>query len=289
MKKIIIIAFLLFSIVGNGQKIASDLTVASYNIRWNSPDDGVNKWEDRKEWLTKSIRFFEIDIVGAQEVTYSQLMDMEKLLPNHHFIGEGRGGGKNGEYSPIFYAKDRFELLDSNTFWLSETPKITASKGWDAALPRIVTWAKFKDKKEGKTFYFFNTHFDHRGEMARQKSAELISAKIKEIAGDQSVVLSGDFNTAPNSEPHKILLRDQIKDAFFNLNKDQIYTPGYTFNSWDVEVSGDRYRIDYVFYKGEDLHPVKYQVLDGQRGRRFISDHFPVIVEFTYINYLKDN
>lgn len=289
MKKIIIITFLMFSVIGSAQKTDSNLVIASYNIRWNSPDDGINIWENRKEWLTKSINFFEIDIVGAQEVTYTQLNDMEGFLPDYQSIGEGRDGGKKGEYSPIFYAKNRLEVLDSSTFWLSETPQTIASKGWDAALPRIVTWAKFKDKKEGNTFYFFNTHFDHRGEMAREKSAELISAKIKEIAGDESVIISGDFNTAPNSEPHKILLRNQMKDAFFNLNKDQIYTPGYTFNSWDVEASGDRYRIDYVFYKGEDLHPVKYQVLDGQRGRRFISDHFPVIVEFKYENYLKDN
>lgn len=282
MKKIIIITFLMFSIVGNTQKTDNNLVVGSYNIRWNSPDDGINVWENRKEWLTQSIKFFEVDIVGAQEVTYTQLTDMKKFLPDYHSIGEGRDGGKKGEHSPIFYAKDRLELLDSSTFWLSETPQKTASKGWDAALPRIVTWAKFKDKKKRSTFYFFNTHFDHRGVIARKKSAELIAAKIKEIAGDEPVILSGDFNIAPDSEPHKILLQNQLEDTFLNLPQEQIYSPGYTFNSWDVEASGDRYRIDYVFYKGENLHPVKYHVLDGQRGRRFISDHFPVIVKFEW-------
>ena len=289
MKKILSIAFLLISILGNAQKADNSLMLASYNIRWNSPDDGVNKWENRKEWLAKSIRFFEIDIVGAQEVTYPQLMDMEKLLPNYHFIGEGRDGGKKGEHSPIFYAKDRFEVLDSNTFWLSETPKVTASKGWDAALPRIVTWAKFKDKREGKTFYFFNTHFDHKGAIAKKKSAELIAAKIKEIAGNEPVVLSGDFNIAPDSAPYRTLIKRQLEDSFLNLDKEQIYTPGYTFNSWDITASGDRYRIDYIFYKGEDLFPVKYHVLDGQRGERFISDHFPVIVKFEWKVSSKEN
>lgn len=154
MKKIIIITFLMFSVIGSAQKTDSNLVIASYNIRWNSPDDGINIWENRKEWLTKSINFFEIDIVGAQEVTYTQLNDMEGFLPDYQSIGEGRDGGKKGEYSPIFYAKNRLEVLDSSTFWLSETPQTIASKGWDAALPRIVTWAKFKDKKEGNTFYF---------------------------------------------------------------------------------------------------------------------------------------
>lgn len=280
--KTLIIAFLLSVTMLNAQKTENALTVASYNIRWNSPDDGINIWEHRKEWLTQSIKFFEVDIVGAQEVTFDQLKDMERFLPTYRSIGEGREGGNNGEYSPIFYAKDRLELLDSNTFWLSETPQTTASKGWDAALPRIVTWAKFRDKKEGNIFYFFNTHFDHRGKLARKNSAKLIADKIKEISGNEPIILSGDFNTAPDSEPHKILLKNQLEDTFLNVSETQRYTPGYTFNSWDVKASGDRYRIDYVFYKGEELFPVKYHVLDGQRGERFISDHFPVIVRFEW-------
>ncbi|WP_079711718.1 endonuclease/exonuclease/phosphatase family protein [Salegentibacter salinarum] len=284
MKKLIIIAFLLFGIVINAQNDESDLTVASYNIRWNSPDDGINIWENRKEWLTQSIKFFEVDIFGAQEVTFTQLKDMAGFLPAYQYIGEGREGGAKGEYSPIFYAKDRLEVLDSSTFWLSETPQTTASKGWDAALPRIVTWAKFRDKKDGDIFYFFNTHFDHRGVIARKKSAELIAYKINEIAGDGPVILSGDFNTAPDSKPHKILLKNKLEDTFLSLSQEQRYTPGYTFNSWDVEASGDRYRIDYIFYRGEELSPLKYHVLDGQRGKRFISDHFPVIVKFEWTN-----
>lgn len=289
MKNLIIIAITLFSIAGTAQGNSNNLTVASYNIRWNSSEDGINIWENRKEWLTKSLKFFEIDIVGAQEVTHTQLTDMESLLPEYEVIGEGREGGKKGEYSPVFYRKDRFELLDSNTFWLSETPETTASKGWDAALPRIVTWAKFRDKNAGGTFYFFNTHFDHRGKEARKNSAELIAEKIQSIAGDEQVILTGDFNTAPDSEPYKVLVSSNLEDTFSNLPEEQIYTPGYTFNSWDIEASGDRYRIDYVFYKGEELKPVKYHVLDGQRGRRFISDHFPVIVRFSVENSLDSN
>jgi len=280
MKNLIIIICLFLILEALAQN--KDLTVISYNVRYNSQSDGVNVWDNRKEWLTASIKFFEGDIVGAQEVTFTQLNDMADLLPNYQHIGEGRDGGEKGEFSPIFYVKDRFEVLDSDTFWLSETPGVLASKGWDAALPRIVTWAKFRDKKSEKNFYFFNTHFDHRGKEARNKSAGLISSKIESIAGNEPVILTGDFNTPPDSDPYSILKNSGMEDTAEKAVMS--YTPGYTFNSWDLEASGDRYRIDYVFFKGEELLPLKYHVLDGQRGRRFISDHFPVIVKFKWIN-----
>ncbi|MCX2839065.1 endonuclease/exonuclease/phosphatase family protein [Salinimicrobium sp. MT39] len=289
MKNLLIIAMVLLTINVTAQNNNGNLIVASYNIRWNSSEDGINIWENRKDWLTKSIKFFELDIVGAQEVTHTQLKDMESLLPGFEVVGEGREGGEKGEYSPIFYRKDRFELLDSSTFWLSETPDKTASKGWDAALPRIVTWARFRDKKAGETFYFFNTHFDHRGKAARKNSAELIGKRMQAIAGEEQVILTGDFNTAPDSEPYNVLLDNKLEDTFSNLPEEQIYSPGYTFNSWDVEASGDRYRIDYVFYKGKKLQPEKYHVLDGQRGRWFISDHFPVIAKFIWKKSLDCN
>ena len=282
-----LIAFMFFFLIcfgGIAQEGDDNFTIMSYNIRWNSPDDGVNVWDNRKEWLTESIEFFEGEIVGAQEVTHTQLQDMKDLLPNYESVGVGREGGTKGEYSPIFYNKERFEVLESDTFWLSENPEEVGSKSWDSSLPRIVTWARFEDKNTGKEFYFFNTHFDHRGEVARNKSAEIITEKIEEIVGDEPVILTGDLNTAPDSEPYNILLDQEMEDTYSNLDESQIYTPGYTFNSWDIEAKGDRHRIDYVFYKGEELSPVKYHVLDGQRGKRFISDHFPVIVEFKWDN-----
>lgn len=282
MKNLIVIASLFFSLGILAQENDNDITVMSYNIRYNNQSDGINIWENRKEWLTNSITFFEGDIVGAQEVTFTQLKDMKALLPDYQHIGEGRDGGEKGEFSPIFYVKDRFEVLESSTFWLSETPGVVASKGWDAALSRIVTWAKFKDKKVGNIFYFFNTHFDHRGTEARKKSAEIISSKIDSIAGNEPVILTGDFNTPPDSDPYKILMDSGMEDT--SLNTNMSYTPGYTHNSWNVEAEGDYNIIDYVFYRGKELSPLKYHVLDGQRGKRFISDHFPVIVNFEYID-----
>jgi len=283
MRKLTTIMLILSFFAMNAQENKKTIKIMSFNIRYNNPDDGINKWENRKDWLTKSIRFFDMDLVGTQEVTYGQLTDMEKLLPTYSYVGVGREGGKKGEFTPIFYKKDRFEALDSDTFWLSETPEKVASKGWDAALPRIVTWVKFKDKETGAIFYHFNTHFDHRGKEARANSAKLIAKEIKRIAEDNAVVLTGDFNSSPDSDPHGILLENGLKDTFIQLDGEKQYGPDYTANGWDAEGRGIENRIDYIFYKNA-VKPINYQVLDGQRGKRFISDHFPVIVEFDLLN-----
>ena len=278
MRKLTTVLLVLSFFAMHAQENKETIKIMTSNIRYNNPDDGINKWENRKDWLTKSIRFFDLDLVGAQEVTYAQLTDMENLLPNYNYVGVGRKGGKKGEFTPIFYKKDRFEALDSDTFWLSETPEKVASKGWDAALPRIVTWVKFKDRETGTIFYHFNTHFDHRGKEAKANSAKLIAKAIKRIAENNPVVLTGDFNSSPNSDPHNILLENGLKDSFLEINDEQRYGPDYTANGWNASERGPENRIDYIFYNN-GIHPINYQVLDGQRGNRYISDHFPVILQ----------
>ncbi|MDT7830116.1 endonuclease/exonuclease/phosphatase family protein [Pricia sp. S334] len=282
MKSLICIAIFLSGMVGFAQNSGEELIVMSFNIRYNNPDDGVNIWENRKEWAAKSIRFFEADLVGAQEVTYPQLQDMEALLPTYAHIGVGREGGNKGEFTPIFYKKDRFELLEHSTFWLSETPQDVGSKGWDAALPRILTWAKFKDKNGDRVFYFFNTHFDHKGTIARDKSAVLIAKEINRIAGEHATILTGDFNTPPGSTPYTALIEYALIDTASDLDEEKKFGTEYTTNGWDIEAGDERKRIDYVFYKGNQISPLSYHVLDGQRGARFISDHFPLLVDFVF-------
>ncbi|MFB9053986.1 endonuclease/exonuclease/phosphatase family protein [Formosa undariae] len=274
---ILILALLLGSSVFS-QAQNQELTVVSFNVRYNSDQDGINIWDNRKEWLTHSMRFIKADLIGGQEVTYSQLLDMQKLLPNYEHIGIGRNGGNEGEFSPIFYRKDRFEIIKHETFWLSKTPTQVASKGWDANLPRIVTWALFKDKISGKTFYLFNTHFDHKGKEARLESAKLISKKINTIAKNEPVIVTGDFNSAPDSEPTEILLNNGFKDPYLTLDKDQVYGPEYSSNGWNVANKTSENRIDYIYYKG-NIKPLSLQILDGQRGDKFISDHFPIIAK----------
>ena len=258
------------------------LTIMSSNIRMATENDGINYWNYRKDWFNEMVKFEDIDVFGAQEVLYSQLEDMQNGLDEYAHIGVGRRGGKEGEFSPIFYKKDAFEVLDSGTLWLSETPEVVGSKGWDAALPRIVTWAKFRRKKDKKLFFFFNTHFDHVGTEARKESATLIRNIIAEkITKGTPVFVTGDFNVPPSSEAYQTMISDKgesLKLLDTKLNAEKQYGPTYTFNGFKLEPNQDRDRIDYVFYQG-DVNIKSYQVLDAPRGSKFISDHFPVIVQ----------
>ena len=154
------------------QDLPNSIRVMSFNLRLDTPSDSSNAWPHRKEMVAQIIRFHRTDFVGIQEGLPHQLEQMDKMLPYFDRIGVGRNAGEDpGEYSAIYYKKSRFELLENETFWLSKTPDEIGSVGWDAALPRIVTWGKFKDSRTGKLFFVFNTHFDHRGEEARAESA----------------------------------------------------------------------------------------------------------------------
>ncbi|WP_335965412.1 endonuclease/exonuclease/phosphatase family protein [Galbibacter sp. PAP.153] len=255
--------------------------IMTTNIRYENPNDGINIWDNRKDWLCDNINFMDIDILGGQEVIYAQLQDMIERLPAYDHIGIGRNGGNEGEFCPVFYKKDKYALLDSNTFWLSETPEKENSKGWDAALPRIVTWVKLKDKQTGKVFFFFNTHFDHKGKEARLKSAELITKKTKEIAGDIPFFVTGDFNLPPSVKAYSVLTKNNptgfnLEDTYTRAEK--TYGPKYTFNGFKLEPDQDRERIDYIFFHG-NVAVLKHQTIDGQRGPNYISDHFPIAVD----------
>jgi endonuclease/exonuclease/phosphatase family metal-dependent hydrolase len=260
---------------------AQNISVMSVNIRYNNPADGINSWENRREWLFDYIRFSEADLIGGQEVMKSQLFDMNESLSFYSYIGVARNGVEEGEYCPIFYKTDRFEVLDNGTFWLSETPEKIDSKGWDAALPRIVTWGRFMDKILDKEIYFFNTHFDHMGEISRTESARLLIKKVTDIAGENPVFVTGDFNFSPDKRAYHVLTQNNESESNINdamLNALSVYGPSYTFNGFRIEPESEGERIDYIFSKG-DIDVLKYQVVDGQRGSKYISDHFPVLVE----------
>ena len=276
--KIIIVSVIVFCFSSHleGQ---NSINVMSFNIRYNNPSDGINQWENRKDWVTDLINYREIDLLGTQEVTYTQLMDMKERLPLYDVVGIGREGGNKGEFSAIFYNKSRFKLLDAETFWLSTTPKDTASVGWDAALPRIVTYAKLLDKRFNKEIYFFNTHFDHKGEEARLKSANLLVQEIKRLTGDLPVIITGDFNSSESSSTYKELTSYLKSTA---AQSPISYGNKNTYNGWDYEFKNKYETIDYIFFKGKGISPLKYEVIDGQRGKHFISDHYPVFSEFRY-------
>ncbi|MEC4113444.1 endonuclease/exonuclease/phosphatase family protein [Myroides pelagicus] len=274
---------LLAGVVWAQKPMPEELKVMSFNVRMDSPLDGINQWGLRKEWVAEIVFFNETDIVGMQEVTYPQLVDLQNLLPGYDYIGEGREGDTKGEFSPIFYLKSRFKVLESGTFWLSESPQEKNSKSWDSSLPRIVTWAKFEDLESKQVFYHFNTHFDHRGKQAREKSVAVIEQYIDQLVMGETVVLTGDLNLPPNDTPYQKI----IELGFADTRDQAMYRAemGHTFNAWDIQAA-KRHRIDYVFVKGNALAPLKYQELDIQRGPRFASDHYPVLTTFRWVSQI---
>ena len=285
MKKIIFIVFALLIISSaNSQENKKELTICSFNVRYNSADDGINIWENRKDWLTHSIRFYQTDLIGTQEVTHTQLMDMQELLPNYVYVGIGREGDTQGEYSAIFYKKDRFEVIESNTFWLSETPD-NVSVGWDAALERICTYGLFKDKVTKENFWVFNTHYDHIGVLAREKSSELILNKIDEVnSALLPVILMGDLNSEPNSRPIKIL-KTKLNDAL-EISSTILYGPTGTFNGFNKNLNIDK-RIDYFFTS--ELETLSYAHIDDRLDdNKHISDHLPIFITIKIITAKKD-
>ena len=283
--------FLLLFAIAFDQSTAqhTSFRVMSFNIRLPNKGDGINYWDLRRPLVASTIRYHEADIIGVQEAFRRQLDEMTTDLPEYGWFGLCRTDGSvlpdpDGEFSAILYRKDRFERLDGNTFWLSETPEVAGSKGWDAAFPRIVTWAKFKDMKSGKLFFYFNTHFDHMGEQAREESARLILQKINEIAGKEPVILSGDFNSTDTSKPYQLLTDQQstygMTDALY-VSKSPHHGPLGSFSSsFTLPGVGD-YRIDFIFIRNR-ITVLKHAILSDSWDGRLPSDHLPVLAELQF-------
>lgn len=256
---------------------SQSLNVMTFNIRLNVASDSLNAWPHRKDLVVSQVMFYDIDILGVQEAKPEQMADLAKLLPEYQYIGVARDTGAWGEFSAIFYKSDRIQLLKSSTFWLSETPKISGKKGWDAALPRIVTWGKFKDKVSRKVFFAFNTHFDHMGETARQNSARLILKAVDSLAGKYPVIVTGDFNSSNHNRPYQIIV-DKDDPLHLTNSADISETPHYgptgTFNNFKSK-EVDENPIDFIFVKN-GIRVLKHGTISESWGGRFSSDHFPV-------------
>ena len=257
----------------------NSLNVMSFNIRLNHAGDSINAWPNRKDKVASQILFHEAHLVGVQEALPLQMDDLLQRLPGYQFAGVGREDGKRGgEFSAIFYDTSRLGLLKAETFWLAEQTDIPGKKGWDAAIERIVTWPLFRDKKTNKTFYHFNTHFDHVGQVARRESARLVLQKIKEIAGDQPVILTGDFNAKPTDEP--IMILTDINNPNHVIHSEAIsetphYGPLGTFNAFQSKETSNE-PIDFIFIKN-GIKVLKHATLSQTWEGRFSSDHFPVL------------
>ena len=273
MRKILFLVLIIIPV----SMFAQQMNIITFNIRYNTPNDGINAWPNRIEMVSGLLKYHEPDIFGLQEALIGQIEDIKTNLPDFEWFGVGRDDGKKaGEYSPVFFNKTKLILIESGTFWLSETPE-KPSKGWDAALNRIVSWGKFKSKITGKQFIVFNTHFDHRGDEARKNSAFLIRDKIKEISGNQGlpIILTGDFNLAPESEPIG-LIKSFMKDSR-DISETPPYGPVGTFNSFDWNAPMEK-RIDYIFTQG-GIKVLKYAVISDSKDQRWPSDHMPVFAK----------
>jgi endonuclease/exonuclease/phosphatase family metal-dependent hydrolase len=273
-KKIIVsVVFLLMGFFSNAQT----LKVMTYNIRLDVDSDGTNAWPFRKEYFSSQIQFYNPDVFGIQEAKPNQVIDISKALLEYNNVGIGRDGIGQGESSNIFYKKERFTVKESNTFWLSETPN-TISKGWDAALNRVCTYALFKDLKTKQLFWVFNTHLDHIGEQARTKGIELILSKIKELNTKKyPVILMGDLNSEPQDD--RILLLKKAMDDTRAVSIEKPFGPSGTFNNFKHNEPVTKL-IDYIFIsKNSILKVKKYAVLSDSKDLKYPSDHLPVYVE----------
>ena len=263
---------------------AQTITMASYNIRYNNPDDAEegNGWKQRCPNICDIINFEEPVFFGAQEVLVDQLHDMQKLLPDYSYLGVGRDDGKEaGEYAAIFYRKDRLEVMDSGNFWLSETPE-KPSKGWDAVCVRICTWALFKDKVTKKQFYAFNLHMDHVGITARREAAKLVISRMKNCKKGYPIILTGDFNVDQRSEVYKVFASSGIlKDAYECAEKRM--APTGTWNDF-MQDRRNNERIDHIFVSS-DVSVHRYAILTQSywlgNTRRNPSDHYPELAKQT--------
>ncbi|MDR2472840.1 MAG: endonuclease/exonuclease/phosphatase family protein, partial [Tannerella sp.] len=251
----------------------NQIKVISYNIRMcGNPDesDGENCWNKRKQASLNMLNEEKPTVFGIQEGEPLEIAYLDSFMTGYSHIGVGRDDGvAKGEMMAIYYSKSEVELLDNGTFWLSDTPT-EVSFGWDAACKRTCTWAFFKLKKTGDKFLYFNTHFDHKGQQAREESIKLMVAKLKEMApAGMPVVITADFNSTTDNPiflPLKAVMKDARTEAPATDNRD-------TFNGWGKGNSV----IDHIFYN--NMKPLSFKVLrDKNYGAPYISDHYPIVM-----------
>lgn len=261
-----------------------DLTVMTFNIRYDNPQDGDYSWENRKPMVADMLHDQKPDIIGFQEVLKSQVADLAQMLKPYKWAGVGRDDGKDaGEFAPVFYDPLRFDLRKSGTFWLSETPEIPGSRSWNSACTRIVTWVELKDGESGKILFVFNTHFDHMSVEARNESARLLISAIDQLAGKHWVIVTGDFNDTRCSEMYHLLTSTPPENALFNtqrISKSEPSGPDYTFVGFPFNPEPGN-TIDFIFSRGgkgvvvKDHWVITYHVED-----QYPSDHLPVQATF---------
>lgn len=258
---------------------AQPLTVGTFNIRYDNPRDSGNLWKDRALVCASLIQFHQFDIIGTQEGLKHQLEQLQTLLPAYQYFGVGRDDGRSaGEHAAIFIRKDRFEKLDGGDFWLSTTPE-KPGKAWDAALPRICTWLKLRDKQSKKTFYVFNAHYDHVGVQARIESSKLIMSRFTEVAGKNPVIVMGDLNGNHESQWYRTFQESGIVKDVMGFSP-IIYRNNGSFNAFKAS-SITQDVIDHIFITPGFIVD-RYGILTDTYYGKFPSDHFPILATLRF-------
>ncbi len=257
---------------------AQTVTVGSFNVRYDNPRDSGNLWSTRLPRVAALIAFHDFDIVGTQEGLQHQLEGMQALLPGYTYYGIGRDDGAlKGEHSAIFIKKDAFTILDKGDFWLSETPT-QPGFGWDARINRICSWVLIQHKVTHKKMYCFNVHYDHQAMIARKESSKLILEKIKTIAGNAPVILTGDFNGDHSSEWYQLIANSgNLLDTYKRVALP--YKPNGTFQGFGPNLNPDQV-IDHIFTSSH-FTVSRWGVLTDSYNGKFPSDHFPVLAQIT--------
>lgn len=258
-----------------------ELNVMTFNIRYDNPEDSLNNWKYRKDVVCQTVENYDVDILGTQEVLANQLEDMKLRLPAYNAIGVGREDGiDQGEYSALFYKKDKFKALDSGTFWLSETPDMAGSKGWDGACERIATWAVLEEIATGKKIFAINTHLDHVGREARVKGAALMLEKASELGKELPIILTGDFNSGINSDVVKFITNEKMDNSLINTREHAVNKKerAWTFHDFGNLPNERCPYIDYIF-ASRGTHVLEYEVVDEKLNDIYLSDHMPVFAK----------
>jgi endonuclease/exonuclease/phosphatase family metal-dependent hydrolase len=251
----------------------------TFNVRYDNPKDSVNAWPKRASFVCRFIKYEEPDLIGMQEVLAHQYEYLDSIMTDYSSIGVGRDdGAKEGEMNPVFFKKDRFDLIRTRTFWLSDTPEVAGTKAWGSSLPRIVTWVELSEKATSEHFYFFNTHFANDSDSARIMSSGLLLNKVDSIASGFPFVITGDFNMLISSEGYEILTGPYESVPLLNdtyaISEKRPQGPAYTFNGFSESKSSGR--IDYVFVRN-GMEVLEHRTFIRKEHGIYISDHWPVM------------
>lgn len=254
------------------------LTVMSYNVYIKGT--GEKSPKNRTDEVVANIRKYNPDSFGLQEADEGWMERLPAELTDYAYVGIGRNSNEGGgEASPVFYKKDKYDLIDSGTFWLSKSPE-KASRSWDAMFKRICTYAILKDKETGFTYAHFNAHFDHMGVIARSESVAVVTKKVAEIAPDIPVVFSGDFNDEEGGDAYNRVLESGFKDAKYIA---ETADNCGTYHGYSSLVEKDK-PIDYIFVNAFVSEVESYKVDTEKLNGIYPSDHHPVISKMTLIN-----